>query len=121
MISKIKRFLELNNYNYIEKNQELIVTISFQQKVVIRVHEKSISIKDKLKIGNPISGMLSYSLKISLLLNSAMLILGFFLKEIYNFGNSLILVCLFFMIWFFYYLIKLESFKIMLNIWLSKN
>lgn len=120
MISKIKKFLELNNYKYIYKDQELIITISFQQEVVISVSENSISIKDRLKIGNPISGMLSYSLRISLFVNSALLVLGFFLKEMYNFGNSLILVCLFFMIWYFYYLIKLESFKIMVNNCLTK-
>ena len=116
---KVLNFLNKYNYSYSEKNNSIFVKLELAQQVQIEFKEPNkIILKDKLIGWNFLTGMIEMSLKNALIYNFIGTILfGILCMYSENKENGLNLIALFlvFMTWVilfsFYYIVKLESFK----------
>jgi hypothetical protein len=116
---KALHFLNTYSYNYSEKNNVIVVNLEFSHQVIIEFKElNKIIIKDRLVSWNFLTGIISMSLKHSLIYNFVgTALLGFihvYLEKTSNGINTtpvLLIITSWIILFTSFYLIKLESFK----------
>lgn len=126
-IEKALTFLDKYNYIYSVKGNTIFIKLEFAQRIRIEFNEPhKIIIKDKLVSWNFLTGMFEMSLKNALIYNVfGSIILGGL--SVYTGSNNhniyFIAMYLIFMTWtvvfFTFYLVKLESFKIQIINWIK--
>ena len=115
---KIIVFLDDFNFNYTVKNNEIIVKLTLAQEVTIKCITNKITIEDKLKAWNFLTGMIEMDLNKALKFNwIGILLLGSYtiVTEYSQYGFKTATLPLFFCTWFIvfanYYHTNLENFK----------
>lgn len=130
-MKNIISFLDLYNYKYTVNDETIVVKINFKHTSIIKFDGSNLIIDDKLERWNPISGIMRISLINSLFLNSLLMSLIIIVVEISKgFEHNIhdesyiiqsILICTLYICWIVIYAIKLESFKVRLNVWIQKD
>lgn len=120
-LKETEEFLQQFDYNYLKKEQQLIVILEFSQRVYIDFsNPKKLEISDKLMGWNFLTGMIQMSIKKALLCN---FILGITLSygiSFYNSSTSLFFFFAYFLwiyLWSVFYLSKSENLKDILINW----
>lgn len=127
---EIISFLDLYNYKFEIKSNEIIIDLGYKLLVSISIKENgTILIKDCLKGWNPVSGLIDLTIKKAILFNTIGLFLVFILSELskipayfyeYDYTYMLIILIAINFMWLFWYIVRFEAFKIKLEIWLKK-
>ncbi len=133
MKNKIEKNLERFQYKYVKNDKSIIIDLGLRQEVTVTfTKDTEISITDKLKSGNILTGFLEMSLKKVIVYHSVLIavtVLFLFYLFYYtglNINTNLSIIIIisilglgYLLFWYNYYHIKAESFKRTLMSWLN--
>ncbi len=127
----IKGKLKKYEYKYSENNNNLSINMGLSLFVIIEFNENgSINMTDKLKGWNLLTGLLSMSVKASMIYQSIGIFIATFLLILMgNASDDLLIPFLFILVgssvwallWSFFYLTKSENMKKQLVLWIEQN
>lgn len=127
---EITSFLDLYNYKFEIKSNQVIVDLGYKLLVNITIKENgTLLIEELLKGWNPVSGLIDLTIKKAMLFNTIGLFIVLILSEFsktsdyfyeYDYTYMLIIFIAINFMWLFWYVIRFEAFKIKLEVWLKK-
>ena len=128
MRKQVIDFLQMFNYKFEEQADEIRVYIDPKLIVTLTFHDDSFTMTDKTVSWNPLSGVLGFGIRSSLVYSSWALLLALVFQEVsksfafkYDYTFLIAIVIALNFLWFFYFLIKVESFKSQLAGFLRPN
>lgn len=126
MNEKVINKLDLFGYNYSVSDETITIRLEFSLLIIIQFSSSKVSITDRLKSWNFLTGSIAMSIKQSMLFNFIGMIIGMilfiFINERiihYDLIAVFIFVVFWILIWTFYYLIRSELLKKEIHEWLS--